>query len=93
MSGGIGLGANVLGALAEQGIASTGFRWVYDPSVKRDEFPAHRNLAGVFLGVDDVPVPSADWPYALQPADHDGCLCWLLDVLRGPDGRFASLEL
>lgn len=84
--GGYALSVTVLDALGRVGVRATGWRWAYNTAIPRPtgSFGPHRELAGAHL----IELPSPDGWY---PGDHRGCCCEAVPVLRGPDGRFATV--
>ena len=92
-------------ALAESGIATVGYVWVYgDPSSRTSSFDPHLNLDGMeFTGWDDaLLINDGGWPETdfFYPDDHDGCQCTYA-ILDAPptvsggfegEGEFPTIE-
>jgi len=90
-------GDEVREALAESGIATTGYVWVYgDPSSRGSSFDAHWELDGTeFQGWDDdVLINDGGWPETdyFYPDDHDGCQCTYAILDAPPEVSGASDE-
>lgn len=85
--GGVGLGRTIREALAGQGVATEGYRWVYGRFPRRAFLP-HKDLDGViFSNFDDAVLRnSGSWPpFAFfHPGDHAGCICDFEPILLAP---------
>lgn len=86
--GGIGTGELIRDALANAGAGVEGYRWVYGPGFRRNEFEPHLRLDGTeFVTFDDPKlVVSGSFPARshYMPGDHRGCLCDFEPVIITP---------
>lgn len=80
---GIGVSDPSFDVLAEAGIGTEAWRWVYGV-YPRMPFPPHKQLDGVmFDNFDDQVLAFNSWPGGfLYPGDHSGCRCSIEPVMR-----------
>jgi hypothetical protein len=87
-TGGVGTGGTTVDVLADHGVQTLGYTWVYGPAI-RTPFVAHEDLDGIeFSSWDDEQLAVSEddaWIDAefFHPGDHRGCLCAVAPILAG----------
>lgn len=92
-AGGIATGDLLMGALADRGVTTEGYEWVYGPAYRSRPFEPHERLSGQQFANFDDPVLAnfTGWPGSLSmPGDHDGCVCDAVAVLIVPAQQSAA---
>lgn len=83
--GGIATGEDMMGVLADNGMAVEAYEWTYGPAQRRT-FQPHLDLAGVTFENFDDPVlaNTSGWPETSHyyPGDHPGCVCDFTPVIN-----------
>jgi len=96
-AGGIGTGAVARDILADNGVRTANYQWVYGPAI-RSTFESHADLDGEeFSGWDDEALsvqPGDEWLGVeyYHPGDHKGCLCSVAPVFDGMLADFDTQE-